>query len=108
MRGAENSDAVIFAALEKVGLRGFEEQPCFSLSAGQQRRVNLARLFCIPAKLWILDEPFTAIDQGGVSEIERWLSEFVHDGGAVLLTTHHQLNIARGFDVVNLGDTVNA
>ena len=69
----------------------------------QQRRVNLARLFCIPAQLWILDEPFTAIDQGGVCEIEQWLSEFVSGGGSVLLTTHHKLSVSQGFNVITLG-----
>lgn len=103
LRGAEDSDVVLLDALNKVGLRGFEEQPCFSLSAGQQRRVNLARLFCIPAQLWILDEPFTAIDQGGVCEIEQWLSEFVSGGGSVLLTTHHKLSVSQDFSVIALG-----
>jgi len=108
LRGMTNSDAAIMLALEKVGLCGFEEQPCFSLSAGQQRRVNLARLFCIPASLWILDEPFTAIDQRGVAEIERWLGDFVKEGGAVLLTTHHRLNFDQEFSVIALGEAVDA
>ncbi|CAA0087780.1 Cytochrome c biogenesis ATP-binding export protein CcmA [Zhongshania aliphaticivorans] len=103
VRGIRKNDANIFSALEKVGLLGFEEQPCFSLSAGQQRRVNLARLFCIPSKLWILDEPFTAIDLAGVAEIEQWLSDFVSEGGAVLLTTHHRLSFSQDFSVVDLG-----
>tara|TARA_R110001592_G_scaffold50620_10_gene156503 strand:+ start:8389 stop:9027 length:639 start_codon:yes stop_codon:yes gene_type:complete len=107
LRGLADSDALIMAALDKVGLGGFEEQPCFSLSAGQQRRANLARLFCIPASLWILDEPFTAIDQRGVAEIEKWLSEFVSDGGAILLTTHHSLNFSQDFKVINLGAAAN-
>lgn len=107
LRGLADSDALIMAALDKVGLGGFEEQPCFSLSAGQQRRANLARLFCIPASLWILDEPFTAIDQRGVAEIEQWLSDFVSDGGAILLTTHHSLNFSQDFKVINLGAATN-
>jgi heme exporter protein A len=108
LRGISNSDALIMFALDKVGLGGFEGQPCFSLSAGQQRRVNLARLFCIPASLWILDEPFTAIDQRGVAEVEHWLSEFVSDGGAILLTTHHSLNFSQDFKVINLGAATDA
>lgn len=107
LRGLNNNDDKILSALAKVGLSGFEEQACHSLSAGQQRRVNLARLFCIPASLWILDEPFTAIDQRGVTEIERWLSEFVSEDGAVLLTTHHRLSFAQDFKVVTLGEVAN-
>jgi heme exporter protein A len=64
-------------------------------------------LFCIPASLWILDEPFTAIDQRGVTEIERWLKEFVSAGGAVLLTTHHRLSFAQDFKIVTLGEAAN-
>lgn len=108
LRGMPPGDDRIMSALEKVGLLGFEEQPCHSLSAGQQRRVNLARLFCIPARLWILDEPFTAIDQRGVTEIEQWLAEFVKGGGAVLLTTHHSLHFSQEFTILNLGDFANA
>lgn len=104
LRGLAADDQQILAALAKVGLRGFERQACYSLSAGQQRRVNLARLFCIPAQLWILDEPFTAIDQRGVGEIEQWISEFANAGGAVLLTTHHRLAISCPLRVVQLGE----
>ena len=103
LRGIPSNDIPILDALAKVGLSGFEQQACFSLSAGQQRRVNLARLFCIPAQFWILDEPFTAIDQRGVAEIEQWISDFADSGGAVLLTTHHRLAINRPLRVVELG-----
>jgi len=103
LRGLKQNDETIFQAMAKVGLQGFEQQPCYSLSAGQQRRVNLARLFCIPAQLWILDEPFTAIDQRGVAEIELWISDFADAGGAVLLTTHHPLAMQRPLRVIDLG-----
>jgi len=83
------------AALAKVGLAGYESSPCYQLSAGQQRRVALARLFLVAADLWILDEPFTAIDKQGVAEVESWLAAFADNGGAVLLTTHQTLNLAR-------------
>jgi heme exporter protein A len=104
LRGLKNADDRILAALAKVGLSGFENQPCHALSAGQQRRVNLARLFCVPAQLWILDEPFTAIDQAGVIEIELWLSEFARSGGAIILTTHHRLRITHPYRVIDLGE----
>lgn len=95
-------DKAIFAALEKVGLAGYEHQPCYALSAGQQRRVSLARLFCSPASLWVLDEPFTAIDLAGVAEIESWIDQHAESGGMVLLTTHHRLSLSRPPRVLSL------
>ena len=83
----------IYQALEKVGLYGFEDVPCHTLSAGQQRRVGLARLYLSSAPLWILDEPFTALDKKGVAEKEALIAQHVHNGGAVILTTHHDLMI---------------
>ena len=78
-------------ALTAVGLRGFEDVPCHTLSAGQQRRVALARLFLNAPALWILDEPFTALDKQGVAQLERHLTQHCARGGMVILTTHHQL-----------------
>ncbi|NOQ64290.1 MAG: cytochrome c biogenesis heme-transporting ATPase CcmA [Methyloprofundus sp.] len=83
----------IMQALKQVGLYGFEDVPCHSLSAGQQRRVGLARLYLSNAPLWILDEPFTALDKKGVSEKEALIAAHVHAGGSVILTTHHDLSI---------------
>lgn len=83
----------IYQALEKVGLYGFEDVACHTLSAGQQRRVGLARLYLSSAPLWILDEPFTALDKKGVAEKESLIAQHVHNGGAVILTTHHDLTI---------------
>ena len=80
-----------FELLDTVGLFGFEEQPAGQLSAGQQRRVALARLWLSPARLWILDEPFTAIDKKGVSALEARFEQHCQQGGAILLTTHQDL-----------------
>lgn len=90
------------AALAKVGLAGYEESPCYQLSAGQQRRVALARLFLVEAALWILDEPFTAIDRHGAGQLEQWLVAQAQGGGAVLLTTHQPLALARPLTKVAL------
>ncbi len=81
----------IWQALATVGLRGFEDVPCHTLSAGQQRRVGLARLHLPGPKLWILDEPFTALDVQAVAALERHLQQHCAHGGAVILTTHHPL-----------------
>jgi len=79
------------SALSEVGLFGFEDVPCFHLSAGQLRRVALARLFLTPAQVWVLDEPFTAIDKQGVANLERLMGEHAAGGGCVVLTTHQEL-----------------
>ncbi|MGE6994116.1 cytochrome c biogenesis heme-transporting ATPase CcmA [Pseudomonas sp. NPDC047961] len=94
----------IWQALDAVGLRGFEDVPCHTLSAGQQRRVGLARLYLSPPPLWILDEPFTALDKGGVAQLERHLATHCEQGGMVVLTTHHSLvEKPAGFREIDLG-----
>lgn len=81
----------IFAALESVELTGYEEVPVAQLSAGQQRRVALARLWLSQASLWILDEPLTAIDKTGVEKLMMKFAQHADNGGAVILTTHQDL-----------------
>jgi heme exporter protein A len=71
----------IWQALAAVGLRGFEDVPCHTLSAGQQRRVALARLYLDSPPLWILDEPFTALDKQGVAQLEEHLAGHCERGG---------------------------
>ncbi len=87
-------DTTISAALDAVGLLGFEHQPAHSLSAGQKRRIALARLFIEPATLWVLDEPFSAIDKQGVAVLESLLQDHVSRGGAALVVTHHDMQLA--------------
>ncbi|MGF1695950.1 cytochrome c biogenesis heme-transporting ATPase CcmA [Vibrio lamellibrachiae] len=81
----------IFKALTKVGLAGREDVPVAQLSAGQQRRVALARLWLSNQKLWILDEPLTAIDKQGVKVLEALFLEHAENGGIVILTTHQDM-----------------
>ncbi|WP_460232991.1 cytochrome c biogenesis heme-transporting ATPase CcmA [Aurantivibrio plasticivorans] len=90
-------------ALAEVGLAGYEDVPCQSMSAGQQRRVNLARLFLTPAPLWVLDEPFTAIDVGGVAMLQARITEHTSGGGIVILTSHQELDI-KDVKYLNLQD----
>lgn len=97
------SSADIKTALDKVGLYGFEDIPCHQLSAGQQQRVALARLHLSQALVWVLDEPFTAIDQQGVEHFETLISDHARRGGCVLLTAHQHLNI-KGIKRLNLVD----
>ncbi|MBD9677252.1 cytochrome c biogenesis heme-transporting ATPase CcmA [Pseudomonas sp. PDM18] len=94
----------IWQALEAVGLRGFEDVPCHTLSAGQQRRVALARLYLDAPPLWILDEPFTALDKQGVAQLEEHLAGHCERGGLVVLTTHHTLErMPQGYRALDLG-----
>lgn len=83
----------IAEALARVGLSGYEDVPVGTLSAGQKRRVALARLFIEDAPVWLLDEPFTAIDRDGVIALEATLASHASDGGLVVVTTHHALGI---------------
>jgi len=94
----------IWTALAAVGLKGFEDVPCHTLSAGQQRRVALARLYLDSPPLWILDEPFTALDKQGVAQLEAHLAAHCERGGTVVLTTHHTLERKpSGYRELNLG-----
>jgi heme exporter protein A len=95
-------DAAIRRELKALGLAGYEDIPCFQMSAGQQRRVSLARMHLSQAALWILDEPFTALDRAGVADLEARIAAFVQQGGAVILTTHHPLQLACNVQVLNL------
>lgn len=84
----------IAESLKAVGLYGYEDTPCYQLSAGQLRRVALARLHLSCARIWILDEPFTAIDKAGVSELEALIAQQCAKGGLVLLTSHQDLTLS--------------
>ncbi len=90
VRGDAASEA-IYQALENVGLLGYEDVAVAQMSAGQQRRVALARLWLSNAPLWILDEPLTAIDKQGVATLIALFEQHAEQGGMVLLTTHQDL-----------------
>ena len=80
--------------LERLGLPPeHEDVPCRKLSAGQRRRVALGRLLITDARLWVLDEPFTALDRAGRVLIESLLSEHAQAGGMAVLTTHHTMRL---------------
>ena len=87
---------VLYDVLEKVGLVGLEDIPVRYLSAGQQRRVALSRLWLKPAKVWILDEPFTALDVKGVHMLESSMKDHVAKGGLIVTTSHQPLSETAG------------
>jgi len=97
------ADETLVNALGQVQLAGYENTPCYRLSAGQLRRVALARLAFSRAKVWILDEPFTALDKSGVSELEAHLMAHSANGGLVLVTSHQDINVP-DLQVLNLLD----
>lgn len=103
LSGEQSSEAMREDALADVGLRGFEDVPAGQLSAGQQRRIALARLSLTPRTLWVLDEPFTAIDRQGVEALEAQLVAHANAGGCVLVTTHHELSASPVLRRVQLG-----
>lgn len=90
----DGDTAQCLEALAQAGLAGFEDIPVNQLSAGQQRRVALARLWLTRATLWILDEPFTAIDVNGVDRLTQRMAQHTEQGGIVILTTRQPLNVA--------------
>lgn len=95
--GITPSPTDIDTALTWVGLQGFETISSSHLSAGQTRRVTLARLYLLTANitpLWLLDEPFTALDVDMVARMETRLVEFVQAGGAIIMTSHQPVTVA--------------
>lgn len=96
MDGADFHETSALAALHQFGLKGREELPVRVLSAGQKRRVMLARLAIRKAKLWILDEPFTALDVKAVDLLATLIADHVTAGGMAVLTSHQTMPIPGG------------
>ena len=94
LSGVELDEKEALAALRRIGLRGRERLPTKVLSQGQRRRVALARLLVSDAKLWILDEPLTALDVGAVALVQELLAEHLARQGMVIFTTHQPLQVA--------------
>jgi heme exporter protein A len=90
------SAADIHAALERVGLTKQREIPARSLSAGQKRRVSLARALASGAKLWLLDEPYTNLDIAGRELVDQMMSRHLEEDGLVLLVAHQAHGVAAG------------
>lgn len=86
----------ISGALAKVKLSGYEDTLIQALSAGQKRRLSLARLLMTHTILWILDEPFTSLDKLGIILIEELMVEHCAQGGMIVMTSHHDVNLPDG------------
>ena len=92
--GVEIGEKEAMAALRRMGLRGRELLPAKVLSQGQRRRVALARLLVSDARLWILDEPLSALDVGAVALVQELIAEHLARQGMVIFTTHQPLQVA--------------
>ncbi|MGV8931065.1 MAG: heme ABC exporter ATP-binding protein CcmA [Luteimonas sp.] len=75
-------------AMAVVGLSGYQDALARQLSAGQKKRLSLARLWLSPAPLWLLDEPYANLDLAGIELVNRMVQAHLRDGGAALVTTH--------------------
>lgn len=76
------------SALAAVGLAGFEDSLARTLSAGQRKRLALARMLSIPAQLWLLDEPYANLDLPGIDLVNRLIAHHLQRGGGALVTSH--------------------
>ena len=94
--GEAVTDDALMAALDTIGLYAFEEHLTRQLSQGQKRRVALARLLLSKAMLWILDEPFVALDVAAVTLLQSMIASHVEQGGMVILTTHQEVPLTSG------------
>ena len=94
--GFEIDTKTAWNALERIGLDGHEDLPAKVLSQGQHRRVALARLLVNEASLWVLDEPFSALDKGAVTLLQSVIREHLDKGGMVVLTTHQEVPLTTG------------
>jgi len=96
IRGQAMSEQAAWQTLDDIGLRGYEDLPSKYLSQGQKRRVALARLWVNRAALWILDEPFSALDVAAVAELQKVIRGHLERGGMAILTTHQEVELTSG------------
>jgi heme exporter protein A len=94
--GDSAGDDRLGSALQRMGLAGFEDLPTKVLSQGQKKRVALARLLVSEAPLWILDEPFTALDVDAVDLLQLLIAQHIAEDGLVVLTTHQEVPLTSG------------
>ena len=99
LRGVPDDPGAERTALEEAGLGARRQLPARRLSAGQRRRIGLARLMLDPAPIWVLDEPLTALDDQGAACFERLLERHLERGGLAVIATHHDLRPAPAYEL---------
>ncbi len=95
IQGTEVSEHQAESALEKVGLAGYEYQMAGSLSAGQKKRLALARLLLVKFPIWILDEPFVNLDVAGCDWLLGILDKHLKNNGILIITAHDNKTIKK-------------
>lgn len=103
LRGESHTEEARERALSRVGLAGYEDIPVRYLSQGQRRRCALARLVLSEAPLWILDEPYNALDRGAVDWLSGLVREHLGRGGMVVATSHQPIEGVGDTRVLELG-----
>lgn len=98
-----NAPCTLPAALAAVGLSALSETPARNMSAGQRRRLALARLLRSPAALWVLDEPFTSLDADGRRMVEQLLADHVRAGKVAVVAGHDRIEAGVNVKAVRLG-----
>lgn len=93
LAGVDVTEEEISSVLAKLGVEVCQELPASVLSQGQKKRTALARFVLNKSKLWILDEPFTALDVAAVAVLQTVITEHVQQGGMVVLTTHQEVEL---------------
>ncbi len=93
LSGTVATSADIADALVRSGLRGCQGRLVRHLSQGQKRRVALARLYLTRARLWILDEPFVALDHSAIAQLATSIAAHLAGGGMAVFTSHQQVDI---------------
>jgi heme exporter protein A len=96
LRNRHLDEQAAWQLLGDIGLRGHEDLPTKYLSQGQKRRVALARLWVNRAALWILDEPFSALDLASVDVLQEVIRRHLQRGGMAIVTTHQEVELTSG------------
>lgn len=97
LSGQSISEDEACEALDQMGLEQAVDLPARVLSQGQRRRVALARLkFCMHTSLWILDEPFVALDKAAVIQLQTTMNSHLKNGGMIIFTTHQEIELSDG------------
>lgn len=103
LAGADASEARLEGALDRLGVKPHADLPVKVLSQGQKRRAALARLLVSECPLWVLDEPFTALDRAAVETLREAIGAHLEAGGMALLTTHQEVPIAGTVKTLAMG-----
>lgn len=93
---------ILDTVLDRLSLAAIRDLPFRSLSAGQQRRVGLARMLLSTAKLWLMDEPFTNLDTAGQSLVIELITEHLSGGGSCVLASHQDVELYAGMQRIEL------